>query len=107
MKKALYLVLTLSLILPLGLLAATGNIKGTIIDVANGNALAGANITVAGTTQGAASDMSGEYEITGLPAVSAVLAELSGAANPTGGGISPERPKATSRSPISRSRKAK
>ncbi len=49
------------------LFAQNGSISGTVSD-ANGNPLAGANISVEGTSMGAATLTSGGYSISGVPA---------------------------------------
>ena len=58
----------LLLVLPLGLMAADGKIKGKVTDVETGRPLAGANVVIVGTTHGAASGATGVYEIRNLPA---------------------------------------
>ncbi len=45
----------------------TGKIAGRIVDQARGEALPGVNVTVAGTTLGAASDLNGYYTILQVP----------------------------------------
>jgi len=49
------------------LFAQNGSISGTVSD-ANGNPLAGANVSVEGTSMGAATTTSGAYSISGVPA---------------------------------------
>ena len=46
--------------------AQTGNLYGTVTDVDDGLPLPGASVLIAGTAQGAATDLDGEYRITGL-----------------------------------------
>lgn len=48
-------------------LAQTGKIAGTVTDAATGETLPGVNITVVGTSYGAATDADGEYDIIGVP----------------------------------------
>ena len=45
------------------LLAQLGTIKGTVMDASNGEAIIGANVYIAGTTQGASVDINGDFEI--------------------------------------------
>jgi hypothetical protein len=45
----------------------TGKITGIIADAGNGESLAGANITIEGTSMGAASDIDGNYFILNIP----------------------------------------
>lgn len=45
-------------------LAQVGTIKGTIKDAASGDGVIGANVVIEGTTQGASTDMEGNFEIT-------------------------------------------
>ena len=49
------------------LFAQNGSISGTVSD-ADGNPLAGANVSVEGTSMGAATITSGAYSISGVPA---------------------------------------
>ncbi len=52
------------MLLPLFLVAGTkGKIRGRVTDRATGEVLVGANVTIVGTTAGAASDVDGEYII--------------------------------------------
>ena len=48
--------------------AQTGNLYGTVTDVDDGLPLPGASVLIAGTAQGAATDVDGNYRITGLAA---------------------------------------
>ena len=48
--------------------AQTGNLYGTVTDVDDGQPLPGANVFIAGTAQGAAADLDGNYRIDGLAA---------------------------------------
>ncbi|MBT6112658.1 MAG: TonB-dependent receptor, partial [Candidatus Marinimicrobia bacterium] len=63
MKKLTGVLLFISLSLPL----FAQSISGTITD-SNGNPLAGANVEVVGTGQGAAADASGAYSVSGVAA---------------------------------------
>jgi outer membrane receptor protein involved in Fe transport len=58
------------LILSLGLAASAmaqyGQIRGTVTDAATGESLPGVNILIEGTTQGAATDLNGQYIIIGV-----------------------------------------
>lgn len=47
--------------------AQTGEIRGTVVDAATKTPLPGVNVTVVGTTIGAATDAEGAYRITGVP----------------------------------------
>lgn len=69
--RAKSLVLFLSLmLLPAGSLLAgtTGKIKGKVIDKASSEALVGANVSIVGTSYGAATNIDGEYLILNIPA---------------------------------------
>jgi len=48
----------------LSVFAQMGSIKGTVHDAATGEAVIGANVYIAGTTQGASVDINGNFEIT-------------------------------------------
>lgn len=48
--------------------SAQGTLSGTITDAASGETLVGVNVLVIGTTRGAATDLDGRYEITGIRA---------------------------------------
>ena len=58
---------TALLFLLTGAMAQTGSISGTVID-GGGAALAGANVMVEGTELGAATDVGGNYSISGVSA---------------------------------------
>lgn len=60
-------VLMLALFVPVLLLAQNGSLKGKVIDNETGAALVGANISVVGTSMGAATDANGDYTIAGIP----------------------------------------
>jgi TonB-dependent receptor len=64
-KIVLSVTLTLAVI---NLFAQSGTIKGNVKDASNGEAVIGANIYILGTTQGAAADISGDFEITKVKA---------------------------------------
>ena len=59
--------IVLLVVLSIGQLAA-GTLKGKVTDADNGDALIGANVTIEGTTMGAATDMNGEYTVENVPA---------------------------------------
>jgi outer membrane receptor protein involved in Fe transport len=71
MKRNLLKICGLSLILALFAQASfaqtTGTVVGKIIDEETGEAVTGANVIIQGTTIGAASDLEGEFKITGVP----------------------------------------
>lgn len=46
--------------------AQTGTIKGSVKDAISGEAVIGANVLIAGTLQGSAADINGEFEVTGV-----------------------------------------
>lgn len=59
----------LALLVPLPSYAAdTGTVKGKVTDKADGEGVYGASVTVAGTTIGTATDMNGNFTISGVPA---------------------------------------
>ncbi|MCF8384109.1 MAG: carboxypeptidase-like regulatory domain-containing protein, partial [Chlorobium sp.] len=59
----------LALLVPLPCYAAdTGTVKGKVTDKADGEGVYGASVTVAGTTIGTATDMNGNFTISGVPA---------------------------------------
>ena len=66
MRKAVTITITLLFLLT-GAMAQSGSISGTVID-GSGAALAGANVMVEGTDLGAATDVGGNYSITGVSA---------------------------------------
>lgn len=75
MYRKVFAVLLGLLILPALLFAGTtGKIKGKVTDRENGEALPGANVTVEGTTLGAAADMNGEFIILNVPVGSYTVA---------------------------------
>lgn len=59
--------IVLLVVLSIGQLAA-GTLQGKVTDADNGDALIGANVTIEGTTMGAATDMNGEYTVENVPA---------------------------------------
>ena len=68
MKSILYPLLLLGLFLTPGIaLAQTGSLSGTITDSESGDPLPGANIIVVELGSGAATDIDGNYTITGIP----------------------------------------
>jgi hypothetical protein len=62
----IFTILLLFLMLPVVALAQSGQLRGTITDQETGEPLLGANVLVVGTTQGAATDINGEYVILNL-----------------------------------------
>lgn len=62
----IFTVLLFFLVLPVVALAQSGQLRGTITDQETGEPLLGANVLVVGTTQGAATDINGEYIILNL-----------------------------------------
>ncbi len=66
-KSSGFFAAMLLLCLPLGLLAQA-TITGSVSDAATGEALAGANVVVEGTTLGAAADANGSFSIGNVPA---------------------------------------
>ena len=66
MRKAVTITITLLFLLT-GAMAQSGSISGTVID-GSGASLAGANVMVEGTDLGAATDVGGNYSITGVSA---------------------------------------
>ena len=61
-------VLLVALVLPMVVLAQTGMVSGTVTDSESGDALAGANVVIEGTTLGAAADADGNYSISNVAA---------------------------------------
>ena len=62
------LILSLVLILPLSLFAATtGKLVGTVTDKESGDALPGANVIIEGSQMGASTDLSGYFTILNVP----------------------------------------
>ena len=64
LKKCLFIVIILTA--GLSAVAQKGIIKGTITDAANGEGIIGASVYLLGTTQGAATDLSGNFAIGGI-----------------------------------------
>ncbi len=59
----------LALLVPLPSYGAdTGSVKGKITDKADGEGVYGASVTIAGTTIGTATDMNGNFNLSGVPA---------------------------------------
>ncbi len=75
MKRILTFLMVLSL--PLALMAQL-NVSGTVTDAETGNALAGANVVVEGTTLGAAADADGAFTINGVADGASVTASMIG-----------------------------
>ena len=66
-NKYLVIILFLILLFSLNLEASTGKIAGHVTDGETGEAIAGANVVVQGTSLGAATDMNGYYAILNVP----------------------------------------
>ena len=64
--------------LPLMLWAQSVTVTGTVKDAGTGEALAGANVVVEGTSMGAATDASGSFTINNVPTGSKVTASMIG-----------------------------
>ena len=80
MRKAILLLITASLTLLWGLTASAQNkikVQGTVTD-AKGESLVGVMVYVQGTTNGAMSDASGKYVLTGVPSNASIIASLMG-----------------------------
>ncbi|MBC8215675.1 MAG: carboxypeptidase-like regulatory domain-containing protein [Candidatus Marinimicrobia bacterium] len=75
MKRVLTILMVLSL--PLALFAQM-SVSGTVTDAETGNALAGANVVVEGTTLGAAADADGAFSISNVPADASITASMIG-----------------------------
>lgn len=67
MSKRTVLLLALMLLIPT-LLCASGKIRGVIVDKDTRDPLVGANVSIVGTTYGAAADVDGAYVIVNVPA---------------------------------------
>lgn len=67
LRKAL-LVVCVVFLLPALLLAQDGKLRGKVTDKESGDPLVGANITLEGTSLGAATDLRGDYVVLGIPA---------------------------------------
>jgi outer membrane receptor protein involved in Fe transport len=67
LRKALLTGFALFL-LPALLLAQDGKVRGRVTDRESGDPLIGANVTLTGTTLGAATDLNGDYVVLGVPA---------------------------------------
>lgn len=73
MMKKWSIILVLLLIPALSFAGVTGKISGKVVDKDTGDPLPGANITIQGTTMGAASNINGEYFIINVPVGSYTL----------------------------------
>ncbi|MGH7450041.1 MAG: TonB-dependent receptor [bacterium] len=67
LRKALLAVCVLFL-LPALVLAQDGKLRGKVTDKESGDPLIGANVTIDGTSLGAAADLNGDYVVLGVPA---------------------------------------
>jgi hypothetical protein len=67
LRKAL-LAMCVLFLLPALVLAQDGKLRGKVTDKESGDPLIGANITIDGTTLGAAADLNGDYVVLGVPA---------------------------------------
>jgi len=68
LSKTILSLLVVALLAPGLLMAATGKIRGTVVDAETKAPLFGANIVIANTSMGAASDVNGNYIILNVPA---------------------------------------
>ncbi|SVB54929.1 uncharacterized protein METZ01_LOCUS207783, partial [marine metagenome] len=75
MKKMLTLII---FTLPLMLWAQSTTVSGTVKDADTGEALAGANVIIEGTSMGAATNYSGSFTINNVPSGSKVTASMIG-----------------------------
>ncbi len=66
--KKVFTLFSLLILLPVILNAASGKIKGKVLDASTNEPLIGANVIVMGTSFGAATDLNGEYLITNVEA---------------------------------------
>jgi len=67
-KKPFFIFITVLLFIQMQLIAGTtGKIVGTVKDANTGEALAGVNVIIDGTSMGAATDLDGTYYIIGIP----------------------------------------
>jgi outer membrane receptor protein involved in Fe transport len=67
-QKSFFIFLLVLLFIPLQLIAGTtGKIVGMVKDGSTGEALAGVNVIIDGTSMGAATDLDGTYYIIGIP----------------------------------------
>lgn len=67
MFRKLLLVVLLLVILPSLAMAQSGKLRGTVTDKETNDPLIGVNITLEGTSLGAATDINGEYVVLGVP----------------------------------------
>lgn len=67
MLRKLMFVAVLLVVLPTLAVAQTGKLRGLVTDKETGEPLIGVNITLEGTTLGAATDVNGEYVVIGIP----------------------------------------
>jgi outer membrane receptor protein involved in Fe transport len=67
MYRKLLVAFVALLLLPVFLLAQDGKLRGKVTDKESGEALIGANVTIEGTSLGAATDVNGEYIILAVP----------------------------------------
>ncbi len=66
-------VLLITMVFPLIVLAQTGTVAGTVTDAESGEALAGANVVIEGTSLGAAADADGNFSIANVSAGTATI----------------------------------
>ncbi|HEX9973550.1 MAG TPA: carboxypeptidase-like regulatory domain-containing protein, partial [bacterium] len=67
MKKSLICLYLTAMLLAGNLFAASGIIKGRVVDSETGDALPGTNVSIKGTNMGAATDLKGYYTVTNVP----------------------------------------
>ncbi|MCK4690145.1 MAG: carboxypeptidase-like regulatory domain-containing protein, partial [Candidatus Marinimicrobia bacterium] len=68
MRKNIFLLILILFMVPVLLLAQTGDIQGRVVDKSSREGIAGANVIVEGTTLGAATDVDGNFAIIDVPA---------------------------------------
>jgi iron complex outermembrane receptor protein len=66
-NRGLHVAIALVLLVAAAAMAQTGSISGTVKAKGSGESLSGANVAIAGTTMGAASDANGNYTIAKVP----------------------------------------
>jgi len=83
MKTMYQKFLLLLLMLPLGLWAQTGALKGTVRDNTTGDPLPGVNVLVEGTQNGTSTDMDGNYTLPAVKSGSRIIFSFIGYASQT------------------------
>jgi TonB-linked SusC/RagA family outer membrane protein len=72
-RRLLFLTFVLALASGPALAQQTGTVTGTVLDLANNQAVPGVNVVIQGTTLGSTTDTDGHYTITGVPAGERVI----------------------------------